>query len=376
MKILFITDKYSPIVCGVGDYTQYLSSEFTKDGHEINVICSAEYEIIEHVRQNQLNNKVYPIVKNWNLKGYLKVLKQIKKLNPDWVLLQYVPHAFSKKGLPFMICLFLLVLKSYNLKIGITFHEVAVRLNKNIFHLILGISERFIANFMCLLANKVITSIALYASYLKFFQKKLSIIPIGSNIGKQEHDLSKYQELTLSYFGSNPRGLFKIPEMLDHLKKCGLIVNFIFIGKLKKNYQETFLERIEKLGLEKSKILFTGFVTPQKALEYLSKSTFYLGIFENGISLKSGSIAAAFAAGTPIIGTHGDMTDSYFFKDKINCLLIKNKEGILINDVVDNVRKFHIDKKSYKKLTDNVLKDYETHLSWEAISKKYQMLLK
>jgi len=97
----------------------------------------------------------------------------------------------------------------------------------------------------------------------------------------------------------------------------------------------------------------------------------HLGIaMRGGISTKSGSLAAAYAAGLPIIGTKGDMTDD-FFKNLENIFLIEKLE---VDEIVNAIKKI-IDKELYNRLKYFSKKTYEEKLSWEVISEKYKNLI-
>ena len=97
----------------------------------------------------------------------------------------------------------------------------------------------------------------------------------------------------------------------------GKRLRLLFLGNLEQP-QKTFLqEEAQNLNLQKS-VAVTGFLSREEIFKYLQVSDLFI-IFDadrppegSGISLKSGSVAAAFAAGIPILSNRGSLTESLF----------------------------------------------------------------
>ena len=99
MKILFITNIFPPNICGVGDYTFFLCRQFVQRGDKCVVVCrkdDCQRDAVEGI-------SVYSVVEKWNKSASKIVLGVIENEKPDIVSLQYVPHGFDAKGLPFGI---------------------------------------------------------------------------------------------------------------------------------------------------------------------------------------------------------------------------------------------------------------------------------
>ncbi len=371
MKILFLTDKLYPCFDGIGDYTYLLAKEFAEEGHEVAVICTNQKKISDFDYEKEAGIKVFSSIDSWSWKNFSTIYKTIKSQSPDFLFLQYNPYGFSHYGIPFIIPSILLLLKLNGIKLCTTFHELAIRFNPlTIKTFIIGFLQRIICNSIHILSNRSITSIELYSEYIYVFKNKLKLIPIGCNIddGRIPHKgKTEIQEPTLTYFGSNPRGLFAVPEILKKLKDFGFQANFLFIGKFKKKVMDEIVGKAKEYGLE-SKIRFTGYLSATEAMEHLRKATIYLGLLENeGITLKSGSVAAAFCAGLPVIATQGDMTDEYFFKHNQNCILVDNNAEEIAGEII----KLKSDSNKLKDLAKASRKSYDQHLSWNSIYNQY-----
>ena len=122
MKILMICNNFPPLVDGVGEYTYCLSRELSRQGHEISVICRQNKDIKPEIG----DIKVYPIVTKWTGPNYRLVRNKITSIQPDWIILQYVPYGFHPYGVPFLMVGFLRKLRQGGFRIFVFFHELVI----------------------------------------------------------------------------------------------------------------------------------------------------------------------------------------------------------------------------------------------------------
>jgi len=162
---------------------------------------------------------------------------------------------------------------------------------------------------------------------VNFFSKKISIIPIGpsilpieldeNEIKKIKNRIAPDREFVISIFGQgSKKNEFLIP-VIKMLNEEGLKTKLLFIGKFPFHSINTLKKKAEELGVAEF-LYFTGYLPSEEVYKHLCASDIFISL-ENvdkrgrgGISTKSGSLAAAYAAGLPIIGTKGDMTDDFF----------------------------------------------------------------
>ena len=115
-------------------------------------------------------------------------------------------------------------------------------------------------------------------------------------------------------------------------------------------------------------IAFTGYLSANEAIQQLRDASIYLGLMEDtGITLKSGSVAAAYCAGLPVIGTVGDMTDTYFFKHNQNCILVNNDP----EQIAGAIQQLSQDKKQMTRLAQAARDSFDQWLSWPALYRQY-----
>jgi glycosyltransferase involved in cell wall biosynthesis len=91
-----------------------------------------------------------------------------------------------------------------------------------------------------------------------------------------------------------------------------------------------------------------------------------------GVSTKSGALAAAMAAGLPIISARGDMTDSTVFRDKENIFFAYYKDE---DSVFNAVTEILNNQSLAKKLARGSEETYANKLSWDHTVAGYISLL-
>ena len=353
-NLLFITNKFPPLGCGVGDYTYHLAKEFVKNGHKVSVICKTDHTIKDYWQNHDEGFKVYPIGGNWQRRDWQLVLENIQQINPNTVLFQYVPGSYDRHALPWQLFYFYRKLHKLPVKIVTTFHEVYVRYNwSHPKYLYMAIAQRLIARFVAKNSHQLVTSIDRYEQQLKRWNPNVTIIPVGSNIlpisvSPEEIETIRRKiapsgEAVLCTFGK--RDHQPLLELFQEVVSRKPDTVLLIIGKLNANL-EALPEAVRK------KVHSTGFLEADEVYRHLKASDAFI-MFDpigekgnGGTCNKSGSLAAAFAAGLPIFATKGDMT---------NKLLIQESALIFIS--------FRLVETSAKKISELLMNQKELNLN-------------
>ncbi|MER3446534.1 MAG: hypothetical protein C4291_06665 [Candidatus Dadabacteria bacterium] len=380
MKLLLISSHFPNIFGGVSDYSYLLSKTLSKEGLEVYVLTSYDDRVINDTEDNL---RVLTVVKRWSLMGIPKIIKEVKRINPDWVLLQYVPYMYSYYGVPAYIVLLSFVLRIMRFKFITTFHEIGMELDlKKPKYWGIAVLQRLIAYAMCIASDKVVISSEPYRKTIEIFDKKVTKIPIGSNIlpvyisdrDKRElrRQISSDQEIIISTFGANPRRNYLLLRVIKKLREEKLPVKFLVIGGFPKDWIEAIKIEVKELELDDA-ICFTGFLKSEDVYRYLSISDLFVileGINSKGrggISIKNTSLTAAFAAGLPIIGNRGHMT-SDFLNNRENIILIDSLDE---ETICEEIKKLLADPTLIENLKIGAVRTFETKLSWPIIAKRY-----
>ncbi len=349
----------------MGDYTWNLSQALSQKGVQVHVVCR-EQEKIEELP----GVTIHPVVKNWGFQVDDIILGIIRRVQPDWVGLQYVPYGFNRLGFPISLTVLLAKIKHLGVPIGITFHEVHVRL-KGWRGWLIGNIQRQIARSLCGKAKVCVTSIEFYKTLLAPFHNTIRVIPVGSNI--PDHPVSQisrhalrqrhFQEdvFLISTFGDRNHDV--LTESIANLNETGANIGLLICGKTRT------ANRYKNLPW----VYSTGQLPASEINAWLQSSDlFVMPDFlgpegEGGACLKSGSLAAAFAAGLPVIGVQGDMTGQPLIHGQNIWLLSGNK----VIDFREAIA-FAVKNKSLcSQLRMGGRALYSTYLAWDIISNQY-----
>lgn len=376
-NILFITNKFPPLSCGVGDYTYYLSKEFIKDGANVSVICQSNEEIESYWNNNNEGYHIYPIGGRWQSSDWNRVLEKIKQLNPYCVLLQYVPGSYHHHAIPWALNTFIKKLKKLYIKVVTTFHETYVRYNwTHPKYIYLALAQRIIARTVAKNSDALITSIDRYKNQLCKWNKNIKIIPIGSNIlpvpiGKKDilklrQKIAPNGEFVLTTFGN--RDHHSIIDLFLKLleKKQNVVLLILGNSDISKNITQNKL---------REKVIVTGFLEAKEIYHYLKCSNLFINITnfskKGGSNNKSGALAAGFCAELPIVGSKGRMTNKLLIeKSKIQWLNFND-----LNASSNSIIGILGDKELRDSLSRYSRLFYDNYLAWPIIYIKYKEII-
>lgn len=202
MRILFICGSYSPEKCGIGDYLSNL------------VRALKEYPNIEILLM---------VNKDWSIKNYFSILKEIKESKPDIIHIQYPSNGYGLSLLPQLI--------SLRLRAIITLHEVSHS----------KILRRLSLLFYSIRSSIIFTTSSekkVYKKYYPWFSGKTAIIPIGANIRNEikRKDAIKSPNVynKIINFGQirPKKGLEEVIELAALIRKNNLNYKVIIAGQL------------------------------------------------------------------------------------------------------------------------------------------------
>lgn len=369
MNLLFITTGYPPQADGVGDYTFNLAKEFVKGRHRVSVVCKrmpVECMACEGIL-------VYPLVSRWNLKSVRPVVKLIKESGAEAVLLQYVPHGYSKKGLPFALALLAVAIRRLcNVRLFTFCHELYVGKEKgNPKRNLLSFLMRNITRCIVRQSDNVATSLPVSKKQLQRWVKPgrpVGLIPIPSNVPDcpaTAEELEAFRrkfagddEVILAFFCSRRNGI-SLPRLL-RLNDQGCKVKILIIGKSAMECPAD--DRVYKTGI--LPIDEIGWYLRISDVLILPEAP------ESGCSFKSGSLMAALRCGLPVLTNRGRLTDESL-KDGYNIVFadFTREEAFMpvLADLVKNPEK-------RCRIGSNAQQTVK-HISWEATCAAYTQMM-
>ncbi len=301
MNILFLTNKLPPYVDGVGDYTLNLAKQFAADGHRVAIVCrdGSVNTMVEGV-------DVLPIVSQWDEKDLPAIERVVRSRGIEIISLQYVPHGFQQKGLPFgLVCMLKGLRRLPGVKIMTFFHEVCIERSLRNLRWAMGyVMMRWISSNILKHSDIVGTSIDAYKRLIHDFGHRgdVAVVPIASNIPEREisavelqtlrQRIARDDEMIVGFFGQ--RDISTSLQAIDLLRHRGLKIRTLFIGKVNAEQAESA-----------TNVYRTGVLDVAELWPYLNVAD--VMILPNS-SFKSGSLAAILRAARPVVTQHDKMT--------------------------------------------------------------------
>lgn len=369
MHILFITNYLPPVIDGVGDYTYNLAREFSKRGHEVTIVCRADLEIDADIP----GVAIYPVIKKWDNSAATSIVRVIQDRDIRVVCLQYVPHGFHPKGLPFGLPQVVKAIKGQGVTLFTFCHEVCVSLERwNLKRTLLSYLMQGITHRILNASDLVATSIGHYAWMIWKLTGRTGIplIPIPSNIPPctlteeqirtLKNQIAPNGEFIVGFIGR--RQVDGWVRVIDELGQQGKSIRILAIGKT--NFT----------GLQPtSGIYVTGPLPITDMAGYLQAADCIVlpEPRDSGCSFKSGSLVAAMREGKAVITNKGFMTDERLENGK-NILFVDPDRPASYQAALTRLVDFPEERKTIgehaKRLTEN--------FTWQETYRKYMECLR
>lgn len=371
MTILFITNHLPPIVDGVGDYTYNLACEFAQHGHCVHVICRSCKEIHTDYKEISVN----PIIECWNKTAGKQIAAYVRQHHVDVVSLQYVPHGFHPKGLPFGLVAALKEVKKTGIKVMTFCHEVSIEYKHGtIRQRMLEMLMKYVTKSILRLSDYTGTSIVYYRDMtlqLTDSHRSIAVIPIVSNIPATEHTheelaglrnvIAPKGEHIVAFFGM--RDTATSLAAIEKLQDEGQRVKILFIGKIPARMVDKLPADSYKTGILDTKDIYQYFLVADILI--LPENNIW------GCSFKSGSLAAAMRAGLPIVTAKGCLTDTSLM-DGDNIVFVDFSEN---ENIVSVLRSLLNDKEERQRIGLHAQQLVDTR-TWEYTYQEYMKILR
>jgi len=305
MRIALITAHYQPatVPCGVGDYTRCLRGALEALGHQSLVLTS--------VRTRTTEQNVHRLPGRWDRHDTLAAWRILRAARPDAVLLQYTPEHYGF-GVAFKLLPLLIRRGGAALRTATTFHTlIGGRWISRPYAALLAATSGLVIS-----TNGELTD--LFRRRLPWWRARLHEIPIGANIPaprlvpatarqRLRNSLGLETEApVLATFGFPAPGkgletLFRALQQLGGSQP----VHLTCIGETREQdrFHRAQLETLaDQLGLG-GRLHWTGAMPGQDAADLLSGADAYVVPYDEGASLRRGTLLAGFRIGVPIVTT-------------------------------------------------------------------------
>jgi glycosyltransferase involved in cell wall biosynthesis len=320
-RICIISPALPPKLDGIGDYTALLSRQLVSLGISPTILTDEQVEsdAIDGVRILRTFDPDLPGT-NW------KLVESISAANPDWILVQYNPFGFGRRGLNLHLYRVLARLKQVlpATRLAVMFHETYVP-PVNVRMAVMAVWQRWQFRRIGRAADLMFFSIYPWAEEHRswFPGKPIYHLPVGSNIPRIE--ISKHQarldlgleadEVVLGVFGNahTSRLFNRVRQSAEALQNAGRRVRVLYIGP----DGGKLTSEIGRIPL-----IADGPLPADQVSRRLSAVDISLATYSDGVSTRRGAMMAALQHGLPIVGTMGIHTDPELMDANGHALLL------------------------------------------------------
>lgn len=329
-KVLVITGSYPPDVCGVGDYVACLKNTV------------------------QANNWEVFVKKDWKITNFKKYIKEIGRIAPDKIIIQYPTQGYGWSLLPFLLMVY------FSIKMGkkciVTYHEFSNQ----------SLKAKLCQNFFLFGIKKLIVTNEYEKKAIRKWHKRLdiSVIKIYSNIPRAlEIKTFNIRKYNYCYFGQiRPnKGIEQFIELAKELDGDKLL-----LGTIPKEFEE-YGQKIIKHA-QQNNIFVVNNATLLEVSDLLNDCKVAILPFLDGVSERRGSFLAAIVNGCLICTTIGRYTtDSLKEIIYIQLPMSPRKIDLKLTGTQN------LDWEIYnKKMNSYLLKNIPD--SWESVAEQYNNL--
>ena len=348
MRVLFITGEFPPMQGGVGDYTHEIAKGLAAIGAQVRVLTSqsaANDSALQSLRDApqspNSNFQLLPKISKWNWSSLRVISNYVREFAPDIVNIQYQTGAYAMHpAINFLPRFRRFPLFPSFPKFVVTFHDLRI---PYLFPKAGPVREWVTREFARSSDAVIATNVEDYLRLKTWNLKRLSLIPIGSNIPTIEppnYERSPWRaqlgvaedELLLCHFGfvNARKGCDTLIRALANLPNAKLLMIGGQTGASDPTnvaYHAQIKELIAELGLM-DRVLWTGYTPPEIVTANFRAADLCVLPYREGASYQHGTLMAALAHAMPIVTTAGNRqqaagrTQLPNLQDAVNCLLV------------------------------------------------------
>lgn len=324
-KLLIVSPHFYPMKDGLGAYTK-IFYDHIKGYFDTRVLTSSN-ELLS--KGNEQDKKILCRMSSWSGGELLKLIDVVSTEKVDIVLIQYVPFMYARRGgINFGMPIVLLYLKYFKKKqINIMFHELHYPFEWNWKAMLMYFCQKLMLLILLLGSDNVFCSTSRFKKILintsLGIKKNVFHIPVSTNFeGRIELNSEKIENLKEKYsvkadhqvitlfggFHPSKEMPFVLDSLYDIWQKNKVKFRVLYAGVDNEKLIENWKENPDKDFLN-----CLGFLSEEDVLEVFSITDYCVSYFIDGISTRRGSSFACLYAGSKLITTVSEYTDSVFF---------------------------------------------------------------
>ncbi len=308
LRIHIIAPALPPKLDGIGDHSARLATALTAAGAEVTLLAPRDVPLdpVPGVR-------VVPAFTPLDRRSVWDLVPIVAAHRPDWVLLQYNPFCYGRRGLNLSLPRAFAAMRSPATRLAVFAHEQYVPV-LDVKHAVMTTWQRWQFRQLGRAADVVFSSIQRWADQNRErFACPVLHVPVGSNVPRVAITPAEARArlsiepgvAVLGVFGTahNSRLLEPTRHAVEAAAVAGHRPLLLYIGP------DGAAMRAAFPGV---RLIADGPLPAEEVSRRLSAVDVYLGGFVDGVSTRRGSWLAALQHGLACVGTHGGKTDDLF----------------------------------------------------------------
>lgn len=325
-RLCLLSAHFPPDLSGDGDYTFFLASALAGIGYNVQVITAVgEMDTVLYPLPRGV--RVYRVVKTWGVRGLPELLRAVRSLDPDVLVIQYLPHAFDPRGITLAVNLLpALVRVATRIRVIVNFHELYISFDRSLRHCLGSLWQRAMG-FLIAAPSYALTAVSTeWRGRLRRVgvYKPTHVIPVGSNIPRttvsaEERKAARDKlgagpdTLLIGCFGSagahRDAGLLLAAVGRVNLKHS---LKLVWLGESGLSVERRTEFRATQSHSDGGDAIWTGPLPHPEISRIMSACDLFVLPFTDGISTRRGTLAAALLHGLPVLTTRGKFLDEVF----------------------------------------------------------------
>jgi glycosyltransferase involved in cell wall biosynthesis len=311
LKVHIIAPALPPKLDGIGDHSARLAINLTAVGADVTLLSPWDGPSADVIAGVRVLPSFSPEVRRsvWNLTEVIAAEK------PDWVLLQYNPFSYGRRGLNLSLPRAFPAMRrrSPTTRLALFVHEESVPAD-TLKQAVMATWQRWQFARLAQAANVIFASseIVTRTNQRRFPGKPIIHMPVGSNMPRVNIGRSEARARlgiedgagVLGMFGSAYSRLVQpMRHALDAAAAAGLNPMLLYIGSDNAEIRQ---------AIGGHRLIADGPLPADEVSRRLSAVDVYLGGFDDGVSTRRGSWLAALQHGLACVGTVAYNTDEVF----------------------------------------------------------------
>lgn len=361
MRVAVVSSRFPPMAGGVADYTlEWSRAMQALDNVDVIVVSGPGAESADGLT-------VETSQQNWSLRGLDALEATLRRVQPDVVVFQYVPHAYSRRGGGLPVAL-LLARVSRRLKVPLVVngHELYGRWPEARHRAPWFLAQRLAVGVLVMSSSAFVVTVQSRRDRLPAaLRERVVVIPIGPTIRPAEAPTDWRYELGLKDstvalstlgLGHTSQDSGALSRLLHHLDAAAVDCRLLVAGHLHVPHPNA---------------VHLGYVTPVRAAQLLANADLFVLPLAGGVSGRRSSVVSALACGAAVVTTSGRETDPGLFAGGGVRTVPEGDDAAFADAVLSLV----VDPDARRELRESGQQLFREHFDWPVVAARWHHLL-